>query len=156
MSVTLLRASPTPPGQPRALPPDIEAVAKQLRANTHYKDIEVWEAIPLRIQEGKLTHHSTRLPGGAAGAYPRVEISISPEAVYRREGGRFVRLERCQFNFRIPYLVGGPGSSQYQFAEVGINTSGDFKEGQKSVLGKVSGQDDGSAVFVVITPKVLD
>ena len=40
--------------------------------------------------------------------------------------------------------------------DVGLNTAGDFMEGQKTVLGKVSGIDDESAVFVVISLKVLD
>ena len=40
--------------------------------------------------------------------------------------------------------------------EVGPNTAGDFMEGQKTVLGKVSGIDDESAVFAVIALKVLD
>ena len=38
--------------------------------------------------------------------------------------------------------------------DVGLNTSGDFKEGQKTVLGKI-GLDD-SAVFVVVALKLLD
>ena len=45
---------------------------------------------------------------------------------------------------------------QWKFIDVGLNTAGDFMEGQKAVLGKVSGIDDESAVFVVISLKVLD
>jgi hypothetical protein len=37
-----------------------------------------------------------------------------------------------------------------------LNTSGDFMEGQKTVLGKVSGTEVDTAIFVVITFKVLD
>jgi hypothetical protein len=40
--------------------------------------------------------------------------------------------------------------------DFGITTSGDFMENQKTVLGKVSGMDDDTAIFVVIALKVLD
>ena len=40
--------------------------------------------------------------------------------------------------------------------DVGLNTAGDLKEGQKTVLGKVSGVDDESAVFVVVSLQVLE
>lgn len=39
---------------------------------------------------------------------------------------------------------------------VGLNTSGDFQEGRKTVLGKVSGMEDEDAIFAVIALKVLD
>jgi hypothetical protein len=39
---------------------------------------------------------------------------------------------------------------------IDLQTAGDFKEGQKTVLGKISGVDDESAIFVVISLKVLD
>ena len=47
-------------------------------------------------------------------------------------------------------------STQFSYVEVGLNTAGDFKEGQKTVLGKMSGIDNESAIFVVISLKVLD
>ena len=40
--------------------------------------------------------------------------------------------------------------------EFGITTAGEFKEGQKSVIGKTSGGDEDTAVFVVIELKVLN
>jgi hypothetical protein len=39
---------------------------------------------------------------------------------------------------------------------VGLATSGDLMEGQKTVLGKVSGTDDETSIFVVISLNVLD
>lgn len=40
--------------------------------------------------------------------------------------------------------------------ESNLSTAGDFMEGQKTVLGKVSGVDEDTAIFVVIALKVLD
>jgi hypothetical protein len=46
--------------------------------------------------------------------------------------------------------------SSAQFVDFGLTTSGDFMEGQKTVIGKVSGMDEDAAIFVVIALKVLD
>ena len=58
----------------------------------------------------------------------------------------------------MPYATGSFGSetpSQYSFMDLGLDTAGDFMEGQKTVLGRVSGDDENS-IFVVISLKVLD
>jgi hypothetical protein len=84
---------------------------------------------------------------------PSVQIRIHPESVGRKDQGRYVRFDRVQIGFKVPVLTGG---SQFQYMDFGITTSGDFIEGQKTVLGKVSGMDEDSAIFVVIALKVLD
>ena len=96
MTMTFLKCSSTKyiGGAPPALPADLEAVAKQLRAATQCKDIEVWDIAPLRLQEGKVTEQSQRLPGSLpGGAVPSVSIRIHPEAVGRKDQGRYVRFD---------------------------------------------------------------
>lgn len=157
MTMTFLKCSsarvlgaPAPP----ALPADLESVAKQLRAATQYKNVEVWDILPLRLQEGKITDQSERLPGTQpGGAFPTVQIRIQPESVGRKDQGRYVRFDQVKIGFRMPVVIGG---SQFQYMDVGMTTSGDFMEGQKTVLGKVSGMDEDTAIFVVIALKVLD
>jgi hypothetical protein len=141
------------------LPADIEPVAKQLRAVTQYRDIQLWDIIPMRIQEGRRTEQSTRMPGAISPSVsPMAQISLNPEAVVTRDTGRFVRFDRLQIGLKIPVVTGtAPGTSpQFNYVEVGLNTAGDFKEGQKSVLGKLGGIDDDTAVFVVVALKVID
>jgi hypothetical protein len=55
---------------------------------------------------------------------------------------------------KIPSYGGAPG--KWNFANVALDTAGDFAEGQKTVVGKLSGTDEESAVFVVVALKVLD
>ncbi|MBI3683075.1 MAG: hypothetical protein HY235_22100 [Acidobacteria bacterium] len=163
MTLALLRCSSKAPAEGRPLPADLDPVARQLRATTQYKDIQLWDVVPLHLQEGKDTDLSMRLPVSLPdlpAAFATVQIRIRTEAVSRRDSGRYVRFDRMAINFRIPYPtvkpVSPPASAQFQFMDVGLNTAGDFKEGQKTVLGKVSGLDDESAIFVVISLKVLD
>ena len=153
MTLTFLKCSTNAPAQASALPADMEAVARQLRAATQYKDIELLDTMPLHLQEGKDTQESLRLPGGVAGQPSIGDIRVHPDGVTRKDQGRYVRFSLLRFNFKIPYRT-APG--QYQFMDVGFTTSGDFMEGQKTVLGKVSGIDDDSTIFVVVALKVLD
>ncbi len=101
---------------------------------------------------------------GLPSAIATAQLRIRPEAVIRKDSGRYVRFDWMNINFKIPYATGSFGaqgatplvSTQYSYMELGLNTAGDFKEGQKTVLGKMSGIDNESAIFVVISLKVLD
>ena len=72
-----------------------------------------------------MTQQSERLPGSVPG-------------------GGFASVQIQRLNVRVPNV----GNTQY--LDSTINTSGDFMEGQKTVLGKVSGVEDDTAIFVVI------
>ena len=161
MTLAFLRCSTKAPAQTSPLPTDLEPVARQLRAATQCKNVELWDTLPLRLQEGKDTTESLRLPNISAdlkGAQSTGQIRIHPEGVTRKDKGWYVRFSNIQISFRIPYVTGSlaAGSVQYNYMDVGLTTSGDFMEGQKTVLGKVSGVDDETSIFVVISLKVLD
>lgn len=168
MTLTFLKCSTKASAQPSALPADMEAVAKQLRSATQYKDVQLWDTLPLHLQEGKETQESLRMPSGAfnaPGFNATGQINVRPEGVTRKDQGRYVRFSSFRIGFKIPYAVNPPTNLadpnvrvniQYSYMDVGLTTSGDFMEGQKTVLGKVSGVDDETAIFVVISLKVLD
>jgi hypothetical protein len=171
MTLAFLRCSTVAQPDARPLPADLEPAAKQLRAATQYKNVQLWDIVPIHIQEGKETGQSFRLPGllpGVPGAVSIAHLTIRPESVSRKDSGRWVRFDQLKISFQIPNLVGtfqsGVSSTgisplvntQVSYRDVGLSTAGDFKEGQKTVLGKVSGLDDESAIFVVISLKVLD
>ena len=161
MTMTFLKCSTKAnPAPPPALPADLEPVAKQLRAATQYKNIELWDMVPIRLQEGKDAEENLRLPatGLPAKTFAKATIRVRPDAVTRKDQGRFVRFGSLRINFQVPVVTGtfGGGQDQYTYMDVGINTAGDFMEGQKTVIGKVSGTDEDDAIFVVIALKVLD
>lgn len=164
MNMTFLRCSTSAAATTR-LPDDIEPVAKQLRAATQYKDIQLWDVVPLRLQEGKQTTETMSLPDSAtnlSGQRIKLSIRIQPDAASRKGQNWSVRFKEMNLDLLMPYLSGsvkgsdGKDIPQYSFQNIGLNTSGDFLEGQKTVLGKVSGTENDSAIFVVISLKVLD
>jgi hypothetical protein len=167
MTMTFLRCSTKSQADSGALPTDLDSVARQLRSATPYKSIEVWDIVPLRLREGKETYQQLRLPTSnpELPAIPMADLKISPEAVIRKESSRYVRFDHMNIGFRIPYATSpfkntadnaSPlVSTQFNMMSLALNTSGDFKEGQKTVLGKLSMEDE-TAIFVVVSLKVLD
>jgi hypothetical protein len=151
MTLTLLRCS-TKESTGAKLPSDIEAVAKQLRGATQYKDVELWDVIPLRLQEGREATESMNLSTGTEHA-AILSMRIRPEAASRKNEKWSVRFSNLSLDFKIPVKT---GLDTINYQNVGLNTSGDFLEGQRTVLGKVSGLDNDSAIFVVISLKVLE
>jgi hypothetical protein len=159
MTLTLLRCSQKPSSDTK-LPADMEPVAKQLRAATQYKDIQLWDTIPLRLQEGKDTTETMQLPSptGTVNQPTTLSLWFNPEAATLKGNKWSVRFRRASMDFSIPIVTGTfkDGSApQYSFQKVGLNTAGDFLEGQKTVLGKISGGDSDTTIFAVISLKVL-
>lgn len=154
LTLTLLRCSTKPPATPATpLPPDIEAVAKQLRAATQYKNVEIWDVMPMRLQEGKVTSEKISLPmPNMGGNLAMGTVMLYPRSIYQREQAHYVRFDSVKIDLSVPYRV-GPATN---VMSVGLDTSGDFMEGQKTVVGKISGPGDDEAVFAVIALKVLD
>jgi hypothetical protein len=168
MTLAFLRCSDKPQADSPPLPPDLESAARQLRTATRCQHVELWEIVPLRLQEGRTTEQSLRLPGSLPdnpGAFAKADLSILPEAVFQKDAGKSVRFAHLKVHLRIPYSTsiktpGGQGqnpliSTQFNYVDLALNTAGDFKEGQKTILGKLSGLED-EATFVVISLKVLD
>lgn len=145
------------------LPPDLEPVAKQLRATMGCKSVELWENIPVRLQEGMSHQARFRLyskPQGIEeklGAFPSVELTMWVEAVVNRPDGRYVRLRELLATFTIPLIrEHEDGRNRLErYERYNLRTAAELKEGQRTVLGKV-GLDNGSSVFLVLTPKVVD
>jgi hypothetical protein len=159
MTMTFLLCSSKAPADSRPLSAEMEPVARQLRAISLCKDVSALDTVPLRIQEGKETQQTSQvqgLPTNVPGQRATLQLILNPEAILQKGTERFVRFRRVDVNFRIPYLTGPDTMTQFQFRSVGVNTAGDFKEGQMTVLGKLSGIDDDNSLFIVVSLKVLD
>ncbi len=146
-------------GQVRGpMTPAMEAVAKQLRAASLCKDVQVWDTMPMQLQEGKQASADTTLPvitPNEQAARPMVQTVVQVESVISKPSGRFVRFDKFNVQLRIPYTAKNFPSS-VQYFSTGLVTSGEFKEGQKTVLGKISGSEPDGPVFVVVSFKLSE
>ena len=165
LTLSFLRCSVHAPSEgASALPADLEPVARLLRTSTQYKYATLWDVIPMRIQEGRRSDHTAILPAWAMGKEaeeqngtpPVAQLQINPEVVLTRDGTHIVRFNSIKIGLRIPRVTGSTVVKQVNYIDVNLSTSGDFKESQKTVIGKVSALDSDSAVFAVISLKVVD
>ncbi len=150
MTLTFLRCSPSAAAGSEALPSDMQPVVRQLRATVPCASAQVWDTVPMRLQEGKEGSGNLQLPQQTPNMKKTsVAIRMRPDAVFRREQTRYVRFSRVDLTFHSTEPNG-------QISDFSVNTAGDFMEGQKTVLGKVSGLNGEESIYSVIALKVLD
>src|SRR5579871_3719566 len=99
MTVTLMRCFAKPVAEASTLPADLESVGRQLKAANLCKDVQVWDSVPVRLQEGKDSQQGWRLPGSTGPNPPTVQMRIVPEAVIRKDQGRYVRFATLNLDF---------------------------------------------------------
>jgi hypothetical protein len=162
MTVAFLLCSQQPQPATGPLPGELEPVAKQLRAGGLCKELRLWDLLPLHLQEGKVTRLTLDLPSlrpGYPGALVRAHVMLQPEFVAQRDSGRYLRVRTLDFTVNFPDPRSVVGEEKRPAAYLGpltLSTSGEFKEGQKAVLGKLTTLDDLTGVFAVIWFRVLD
>ena len=78
-----------------------------------------------------------------------LHMRIRPDSATRKGAIWSVSLREMSLTFAV-YDI------QEHFQNFGLNTSGDFPEGQKTVLGKISETENDGPIFVVVSLKVLD
>jgi len=123
-----------------AVPQDLDATVKQLRAIFPYKSYKVLDTIVLRARDGQKAESSGSLPGSTTTySMQYYKATITGQAP------RILHIDQLQLRL-------GPPSGSY----TSISTNVDAREGQKTVVGKANIANTEDAVFLVITPKVVE
>ena len=106
----------------------------------------------LRGKEGKPSDASGLLP--SLGDKATYNIRINQLTVDGEKGNRQVRIADLRFLAKVPQVADKNGG--YAFAESGLNTSLDIKEGQRVVVGKAGLDTSANPIFLVVSCKVID
>jgi hypothetical protein len=142
-----------------AVPLELQPVARNLTGIFGYKDIQLMDTGLHRVRTGSRAESSSQLPGIVDPNSPPTRYSIRFSANARKdEKGNVIQLDQFMFSARTPVPAGPPGASptQWQFEELGINTTIDVREGQKVVVGKSRIGSTNRAVILVLSAKVVD
>jgi len=149
---------PAPAGAADKLPA-LAPVVKQLRAIFPYNDYQLVSTMLLRSGEGTKTSTNGLLksfqnvPGGS---YPSTYgIQYDAATVSPEEANPSIHLEKFQFNTRISISTGTGSAIQFQTFGIGIQTDVDLREGQKVVVGKSNIESTDSALFVILTARLV-
>jgi hypothetical protein len=138
------------PAEKGDAPASLNAVIQQLKQVTNLTTFNNLETQILRVRDGKRIESSgvlvwQEVPESAAPNYNlRADLSLT---------GQSIKLNDARVGVRMPYKV---GDNQYQFREVGINTSLDMKSGQQVVVGKTNASSKDGALIFVISARIVD
>jgi hypothetical protein len=154
-TIYMLIASPDP-AKRGDLPPALEPVIKQIAGTFNYKGFRIGETMLLRSRDGSGAEASAMGPNtGADNQRVFYQFRFAGAAVLADEKGKVIRLNNLRAGMRVPYRTGSGAQATYQFAEIGLSTDIDIREGQKAVVGK-SNLDGNEAMIVVVIPRVVE
>jgi hypothetical protein len=153
VTIYLMSALGTPSSG--AVPPELEAVVKQLKNTFSYKSYQLIDTEVMRVRAGQGGEVSGVVNGGPAleGARTISQVKFKSASVSTDEKGRAIRIDGLKVGLRIPVAT---GEKQYNYIDTGINTDVDVREGQKVVVGKSNMDGSDRASIVVLTAKVVD
>ena len=120
------------------VPAVLDATVKELRAGFPYKSYRVLDSNVLRARDGERAQASGTLPGRGSYDFQYNKATISGQTP------RILRIDNLQLGI---FANQDRGS---------ITTNLDVKEGQKTVVGKANVGNTEDAIFLVITPKVVE
>jgi hypothetical protein len=136
--------------EPNDAPAVLAPVIQQLKQATSLTSFRVVETQILRIRSGKKVETSGILvwndaPENSAPNYQfRTDVSIQ---------GANIRTDNLNFGVRVPYKT---NENNYNFREVGINSSFDMKPGQYTVVGKANASAKDGALVLILSAKIVD
>ena len=149
-------AAPTP-STPAEKLPALAPVVKQLRAIFPYSDYQLLSTMLLRSGEGTGTASTGLLKpfqnGNNGSTYPSTYAINFKDATISQEGGRpSIHLRQFHFSTRPFITVSATAGQNY---DIGIQTDVDLPEGQKVVVGKANIESADSAIFVILSAKLM-
>jgi hypothetical protein len=133
------------------IPADLDSVVKEMRAAFAYKSFGLLDAMPVSARSTSgTTEYEGILPSAAVRSALKYfyKIVIAPPQLL--EDGKTVMTPGFRFTVDIPNQASGAKAG-----ETGIQSDLTVREGQRVVLGKIRLDDGDSAVFLVVTVKIV-
>lgn len=152
LNLSFLWCSPPADSKAMDVPKDLASVARQLETTMGCKDVKFIDTIPIRMREGDETRTNNYVLPYISQRPTLAATRFNPESILQTGTARFIRFRKAAIFLQVPYEL---SANSFHTRSVEIETSGDFKEGQKTVLGKLSGDSD-TNLFVVVDLKILD
>lgn len=139
---------------------DLAPVVRQLRTVFPYRSYQAVGSMLMRSREGAGADNAGVMKNaGSAGndampspytvQYGNVDVSLE-------NGKPLIQLHGFDFRMHVRTLTGSPSAQSVNEHEIKIKTDVDLREGEKVVVGKANVESSDSAVFVVLTARLVD
>jgi len=136
--------------EPSDAPSQLAPVLQQIKQSTGLGTFKILEIQILRVREGN------RVEASGVFAWPDTNESASPQYQFKADvaiANTNIQLNALKFGCRMPIKH---SENQYQFREVGINSSFDLKPNQIIVVGKSNASSKDGAIILVLSAKIVD
>jgi len=131
------------PGSGAAVPPELDAVVKQLKAVFAFQELRLLDTLALRSREGEAAVGVNGVLSSGQRPNTPYEFSFRSARSTADERGRLIRIDRLTLNV-------------HSTPRIGLSADVDFREGQKVVVGKTGMEGSNRALILVLTGKVVD
>jgi hypothetical protein len=141
------------------MPETMTPVVKQLRAIFPYKNYQMLSSMLLRSREGSKADSKGIMKSFGSAQYPtNYQLVYNDGSITSENGKPVIHLRNFQFYASIPVPIGSADTknTQFQRSDVSVATDVDLHEGQKTVVGKADIGSSDSALFVVLTARLVD
>ena len=136
-------SSKAPTGGESSIVAGLDPVVKQIRAAFPYKNIQLLTSSSIRSRTGE--HSFTRGFFGLGEQEALYDVGFErSEASAGANGQRSIHLSKFSFNCSV------------KSHKIEVSSDLDLREGQKVVVGKAGAGSDDSALFVVLSARVVD
>lgn len=144
-----------------ANPSTMGPVVKQLRAIFPFKNYGVLSTVLMRSQQGKSAESSGLIKypfGDSSSPYPdHYKIAYETASVSAASARTIIHLQNFRFQGKVTVVMHGSGNtSQIQSFDVGVGSDVDLRPGQQVVVGNTNVASGDSALFIVISAKLVD
>ena len=144
-----------------ANPSTMVPVVKQLRAIFPFKNYGVLSTVLMRSQQGKSAGSSglIKYPFGDSGSsYPdHYKIAYETASVSAASARTIIHLQNFRFQGKVTVVThGSSNTSQIQSFDVGVGSDVDLRPGQQVVVGNTNVASGDSALFIVLSAKLVD
>ena len=148
--------SDLPAGQ--EIPEGMASVVKQLRAIFPYKNYQLLSTMLLRSKEGSRAENAGVMKGFGGTTEGNYFATYDETNVSSEAGKPVIHIRNFRFNTKLEAPSGPPGAyaTTMRTSNIAITTDVDLREGQQTVIGKADTGSNNSALFVVLTARLVD
>jgi type II secretory pathway component GspD/PulD (secretin) len=146
--------SDLPAGQ--EMPEGMVPVVKQLRAIFPYRNYQPLSSMLLRSKEGTRSQNSGAMKSLAGATESNYFVTYDGTKVSSEAGKPVIHVRNFRFHTTLETSSGSPSATRIRSSDIDIATDIDLRGGQKTVVGKADTGSNDSALFVVLTARLVD